>query len=177
MRPMRDSIAASMFIILLLSLYPAFAQEFIQYGSATTYQNSKARALYPQTWDQYGNGQRHNPVYTVPSNAPSFLLTGVSTLAPLTGDEFRRVQAAQKYFPADGNLAWGSTAGQWIGNVVGVSVAQGIVYATTSRREVYALDAATGLAIWRKELVGVAGMGQHPGAGDRWQAACVCAGG
>ncbi len=155
-----DFFAASLFICVLSVMSPAVAQEFIQYGSATTYQNSKARALYPQTWDQYGNGQRHHPVYSVPSTAPSFLLTGVTAVAPLTGDEFRRVQAAKTYFPQDGNLAWGASSGQWIGNVVGVSVAQGIVYATTSRREVYALDAATGLAIWRKELVGAAGMGQ-----------------
>lgn len=156
----RDFFVVSLFISVLLAMGPVDAQEFIQYGSATTYQNAKARALYPQTWGQYGNGQRHNPVYTVPSTAPSFLLTGVSTVAPLTGDEFRRAQAAKAYFPQDGNLAWGSSAGQWIGNVVGASVVQGIVYATTSRREVYAVDAASGLAIWRKELVGTAGMGQ-----------------
>lgn len=158
--PIRNLFLASIFLVMLLAMGTVNAQEFIQYGSATTYQNAKARALYPQTWDQYGNGQRHNPVYTVPSNAPGFLLTGVSAVAPLTGDEFRRVQAAKTYFPQDGNLAWGSSAGQWIGNVVGVSVVQGIIYATTSRREIYAVDAVTGLAIWRKEVVGAAGMGQ-----------------
>lgn len=143
-----------------LIITPASAQEFIQYGSAVTYGNKTARAAFPQTWSQYGNGQRHNPVYSIPANAPAFLASGMLAAAPLTGDEFRRIDAARKYFPADGDMAWGASAGQWLGNVVGVSVAQGIVFATTSRRELYALDAQTALAIWRKELVGPVGMGQ-----------------
>ena len=138
----------------------ASAQEFIQYGSANTYKSSSARAAFPQSWGQYGHNQQHNPVFTVPSNAPAFLTTGITTVSPLTGDEMRRVDAAAKYYPTDGRMAWATTAGQWVGNVVGVSVVQGIVFATTSRREVYALDAQSSLAIWRKELVGVAGMGQ-----------------
>lgn len=148
--------------LLCVALVPlsSLAQEFIQYGSATTYNNSTARAAFPQSWSQYGNGQRHNPVYTVPANAPSFLLNGILAAAPLTGDEFRRVDAARKYFPADGDMAWGASSGQWLGNVVGVSVVKGIVFATTSRRELYALDAQTALAIWRKELIGPGGMGQ-----------------
>ncbi|TCV89630.1 outer membrane protein assembly factor BamB family protein [Sulfurirhabdus autotrophica] len=138
----------------------ANAQEFIQYGSPNTYNNTTARAAFPQSWSQYGNGQQHNPVYTVPGNAPSFLTTGISTISPLTGDEFRRIDLAQNYFPQDGRMAWGSSASQWVGNVAGSSVAQGIVFTTTSRREIYATDAQSGLAIWRKELVSVAGMGQ-----------------
>ncbi len=148
------------FLCVVMVPLPLPAQEFIQYGSAVTYGNKTARAAFPQSWGQYGNGQRHNPVYTVPANAPAFLTTGILAAAPLTGDEFRRVDAARKYFPADGDLSWGASAGQWLGNVVGVSIAQGIVYATTSRRELYALDAQTALAIWRKELVGPGGMGQ-----------------
>lgn len=136
------------------------AQEFIRYGSANTYNSTTARAAFPQSWGQYGQNQQHNPVFTVPSNAPTFLTTGITTVSPLTGDEMRRVDVASKYYPADGRMAWATTAAQWVGNVVGVSVAQGIVFATTSRREIYALDAQSSLAIWRKELVGVAGMGQ-----------------
>lgn len=145
---------------LLSSLSHAWGQEYVIYGSAVTYRNSEARAAFPGSWDQHGHNQRHNPVFSVPPNAPGFLTNGTYTVSPLTGDEFRRVEKAQKYFPADGNLSWGSTLSQWVGNVKGVSVAQGIVYAQTSRREIYALDAQTSLAIWRKELVGVAGMGQ-----------------
>lgn len=139
---------------------PVPAQEFIQYGSAVTYNDKTARASFPQSWGQYGNSQRHNPVYSVPANAPAFLTSGTLAAAPLTGDEFRRVDTARKYFPADGDMAWGASSGQWLGNVVGVSVTQGIVFATTSRRELYALDAQTALAVWRKELVGPGGMGQ-----------------
>lgn len=144
----------------ILNVVPIHAQEYIRYGSATTYNSSSARAAFPQTWGQYGYNQQHNPVFTVPSNAPSFLTNGITTVSPLTGDEMRRVDVAAKYYPADGRMAWATTAAQWVGNVVGVSMAQGIVFATTSRREIYALDAQTSLAIWRKELVGVAGMGQ-----------------
>ena len=136
------------------------AQELVQYGSAQTYNSSTSRAAFPQSWGQYGNNQRHNPVFTVPANAPSFLINGVLNAAPTTGDEYRRVTAARTYFPKDGNIAFGSVAAQWIGNVMGVSVAQGIVFATTSRREIYALDANSAQAIWRKELVGAGGMGQ-----------------
>lgn len=157
---LRTALYVGIFINLIAVQVPANAQEFIQYGSPSTYNNSTARASFPQSWGQYGNGQRHNPVYTVPANAPSFLTTGITTVSPLTGDEFRRIDPAKNYFPADGRLAWGTSASQWLGNVVGTSVAQGIVFTTTSRREVYATDAQSGLAIWRKELVGVAGMGQ-----------------
>lgn len=136
------------------------AQELIQYGSPVTYNDPVARAAFPQSWGQYGNNQQRNPVFGLPADAPAFLIDGVMAVAPTTGDEFRRVQAARRYFPDDGNLSFGSTASQWIGNVVGTAVAQGIVYVTTSRREIYALDAQTSLAIWRKELVGAAGMGQ-----------------
>ncbi len=144
----------------ILNIVPIQAQEYIRYGSATTYNSSSARAAFPQSWGQYGYNQQHNPVFTVPSNAPSFLINGITTVSPLTGDEMRRVDVAAKYYPSDGRMAWATTAAQWVGNVVGVSMAQGIVFATTSRREIYALDAQSSLAIWRKELVGVAGMGQ-----------------
>ncbi|MBI3545846.1 MAG: PQQ-binding-like beta-propeller repeat protein [Gammaproteobacteria bacterium] len=153
-------IRSAITMAVILNAVPTFAQEFIRYGSANTYNSSSARAAFPQAWGQYGSNQQHNPVFTVPSGAPTFLTSGISTVAPLTGDEMRRVDVAAKYYPADGRMAWATTAAQWVGNVVGVSMAQGIIFATTSRREVYALDAQSGLAIWRKELVGVAGMGQ-----------------
>ncbi len=156
----RIALCAFLFTSLSSTQLSANAQEFIQYGSANTYNSSTARAAFPQSWGQYGNGQRHNPVFAIPANAPSFLTTGITTVSPFTGDEFRRVDPAKKYFPTDGRIAWATSTAQWVGNVVGSSVAQGIVFTTTSRREVYATDAQSGLAIWRKELVGVAGMGQ-----------------
>ena len=161
----RPTFFRSFLILILLSSLsivqvPARANEFIQYGPPVTYNNTAARAAFPQAWGQYGYAQRHNPVFAVPSTAPTFLITGIETVSPLTGDEFQRVDAAQKYFPNDGRMAWGTTVAQWVGNVVGSAVVQGIVFTTTSRREIYATDAQTGLAIWRKELVGVGGMGQ-----------------
>lgn len=159
---MRLNRIAKNLLTAVLAIYAiaAPAEEYIRYGSATTYNNTNARAAFPQSWGQYGHNQQHNPVFAIPTNSPTFLVNGITTVSPLTGDEMRRVDAAAKYFPSDGRIAWATTAAQWVGNVVGVSVAQGIVFATTSRREIYALDAQTSLAIWRKELVGVAGMGQ-----------------
>ncbi|MCK7471144.1 MAG: hypothetical protein MZU95_10460 [Desulfomicrobium escambiense] len=162
--------------VALVATVVAHAQSYVVYGPPQTYNDPVARAAFPQSWGQYGYNQRHNPVFDIPADAPPFLTNGVLTGSPLTGDEYLRVGKAQQYFPDDGNMAWGTTAAQWIGNVLGFSLAQGIVYAQLSSREIYAVDAETGFAIWRQQLDGVAGTGPDPGAGDRRPADGVRAG-
>lgn len=114
--------------------------------------------FFPQNWRQFGFDQRHNPVFSVPAGAPDFLTNGTFWAAPLTGVDFLDVGRA---FPAVGNAEeWGSTTSQYLGNVVGTSVARGIVYAQIGRREIWALSAQTGAPIWRNEVTTSAGMGQ-----------------
>lgn len=124
-------------------------------GPPNTYNNY--RKYFPQRWDQLSYDQRHNPVFAVPPDAPAFLQKGRFWVAPLTGLEFLRLMQASKYYDPQ---SFGSTVAQYLGNVMGVSVAQGIVYVQLSRHEIVALDAETGTPIWRKDLVNGGGMGQ-----------------
>ncbi len=124
-------------------------------GPPNAYNNY--RQYFPQRWDQLSYDQRHNPVFAVPPDAPAFLQEGRFWTAPLTGLEFLRLMQASKYYDPQ---SFGSTVAQYLGNVMGVSVAQGIVYVQLSRHEIVALDAETGRPIWRKDLVNGGGMGQ-----------------
>lgn len=122
-------------------------------GPASTYADPTARSAYPAQWDQYGFDQRHNPVF--PGNETT---DGTFWAAPLTGLDFLRATRAQETF---GNPeGWASRTGQFLGEVMGVSAANGIVYAQLGRHEINALDATTGRRIWHANLVNVAGMGQ-----------------
>jgi len=125
----------------------------VELGAAETYQDADARAAFPTRWSQYGFDQRHDPVF--PGNAET---TGAFWAAPLTGRDMLRALQGVDSFGSPGG--WASRTGQLIGEVMGVSVANGIVYSQIGRREVAALDAITGKRIWSYELVNIAGMGQ-----------------
>lgn len=119
---------------------------------------SPSAQFFPQSWPQLGSDQRHNPVFSVPATAPDFLRNGTFWVAPLTGLDFIDVGRA---FKAVGNgEEWGSTTSQYLGNVVGTSVARGIVYVQNGRRDIWAINARTGTPIWRNEVTTAAGMGQ-----------------
>lgn len=122
-------------------------------GPASTYNNSAARAAYPSEWDQYGFNQRHDPVF-----AGNAFTNGTFWASPLTGLDMLRAFEAQPTFIHPEDRA--TRTGQTLGQAMGVSVANGIVYSQIGRREINALDAITGKRIWRTELVNVAGMGQ-----------------
>ena len=132
----------------------------VKYGPASTYNDANARGYFADNWRQLGYEQRHNPVFSIDEYAPAFLQDGTFWAAPLTGDGFLRLAEGFDSYPPNGGQSWASTVAAALGNVMGVSVVQGIVYVQLSSREIYALDAKTGEAIWRKELVNVAGMGQ-----------------
>lgn len=123
----------------------------LHYGPPTTY--LRYASAFPSSWSQLAGNQEHNPVYPMPEMAPSFLARGVFWAAPLTGLEFLRLARAFHRYPVDGGQAWGSEAAQWLGNVTGVSVVDGIVFAEESMNEMFALDAATGTPIWRAKTV------------------------
>ena len=127
------------------------AQSQFQTAIPKTYQ--QYRSMFPQSWDQLNGSQNHNSVFSVPSNAPSFLTKGSFWAAPLTGDEYLRLARAFNRYPQDGGQAWGAEVAQWLGNVTGVSVVDGIVYVEESNNKVYALDAATGQVIWQASTI------------------------
>lgn len=128
----------------------------LDFGPPLAYQ--QFRGFFPQGSSQFAGGQRHNPVYPVPQTGPPFLLNGTFWAAPLTEVDFLRVQSAIRSYGHIEN--WGPVAAQYIGNVMGVSVAQGLVYVQLGRHEIYALDALTGIPVWKADVNTAAGMGQ-----------------
>lgn len=132
----------------------------LEFQTASTYADANARAAFPVNWHQLGFDQPHEPVFPVASTAPEFLQDGVFWAAPLTGDEFLRLSDAIPSFPDDGTQSWGSAVAGTLGNLMGVSVVQGIVYASLSRNEVWAVDAQSGYPIWKADLISTAGNSQ-----------------
>lgn len=128
-------------------------------GSATTYQ--KHRAFFPTDWQQYGHNQRHGAAFLVDPTAPPFLSsTGVFWTSPLTGLDYQRYRRARFTIPDRGGQVWARIMATTLGEIMGATVAQGIVFTQQSDNTLNALDAETGDLIWQKELVNVGGMGQ-----------------
>lgn len=123
----------------------------VEFGTPVAYDT--ASQYFPQSWDQLQYSQGHNPVYPLVSGAPSYLSKGEFWAAPLTGDEFLRLARGYSRYGTNGGENWGSEAAQWLGNVTGISVAKGIIYAEESRNQIWALDAATGKALWVAKTV------------------------
>lgn len=130
----------------------------IRTGAANTYQSAKQH--FPQAWGQLGWNQAHQPVFPVSAAAPAFLHNGAYWATPLTGLEFQRLRTALPVFPQNGGQTWASTVAGALGVVMGVSVAQGIVFAQLSNGVLAALDAESGHVIWQQPLINAAGMGQ-----------------
>ncbi len=110
-------------------------------------------SYFPQSWDQLQYNQEHNPVFPVASGAPTYLTEGTYWAAPLTGDEFLRLARGFSRYGTNGGENWGSEAAQWLGNVTGITVAKGTIYAEESRNQIWALNAATGQALWVAKTV------------------------
>ncbi|WP_020375237.1 PQQ-binding-like beta-propeller repeat protein [Sulfobacillus thermosulfidooxidans] len=113
------------------------------------------QTLFPTSWNQLQANQQHDPVFQGPagSHLPSILAHGGFWVAPLTGDEFLRLGRAFDRYPQDGGQAWGAEAAQWLGNVTGVSLVDGIVYIEESNNQIFAVNALTGVPIWRTQSV------------------------
>ncbi|MCY0884638.1 MAG: PQQ-binding-like beta-propeller repeat protein [Firmicutes bacterium] len=110
-----------------------------------------ASRFFPSQWIQVEANQQHDPVFVTRPGAPGFLTRGTFWGTPLTGNEFWRLARAFSRYPDA--QAWGAEVAQWLGNVMGVSVVDGIVYVEESRSEIFALDAATGLPLWHTSTV------------------------
>lgn len=110
-------------------------------------------SFFPDHWSQLKYDQSHNAVFSVGSGAPPFLSPGAAWASPLTGDEFLRLARGVKRYGTNGGEGWGAEVAQWLGNVTGVSVVDGIVYVQESANELFAVDAATGIPIWKATTV------------------------
>lgn len=139
---------------------PENLEALLTFKPATTYADADARSAFPERWNQLGFNQQHNTLFPIPADAPEFLRSGVFWAAPLTGDEFLRLSGAIPAFPDDGTQSWGSAVAGTLGNLMGVSVVDGIVYSPLSRNEVWAVDARTGAPIWKTKLISTSGNSQ-----------------
>lgn len=113
---------------------------------------------YPSTWSTiYGNAQRN-----------AGLLSGIAENGADGGGVSWQYAEARAWpldrpafdFESDGVKGAETTAAQWMGNAVGVSVAGGVVFGASSDQFVYAVNARTGKLIWRTSPVGTTFMGQ-----------------
>jgi polyvinyl alcohol dehydrogenase (cytochrome) len=113
---------------------------------------------FPSTWEFLGSNPQHNAAFNLPADAPSWLMDGA---------EWKFAEA--RSWPLDrkdsfDNSVYGarrgpSTQTQFYGNAVGVSIANGIVYAESDDQFAYAVNAKTGKLIWRTSPVGNTLMG------------------
>lgn len=102
---------------------------------------------FPSNWTSYAAGQSHNAAFSVPSSAPRWEKTGVkwnfaeNAAVPLNAP-----------FPDLSNLGMRGAPvkmTQNLGNAVGVSAVNGIIYAESDDYHLYALNAKTGQLLWQ----------------------------
>lgn len=105
----------------------------------------------PSEWTQFLANQQHNAVFPLVPGSPAYLASGTFWATPLTGYTFWQLMRAMPRYPTV--QAWGAEVSQWMGNVSGVSVSDGIVYVEESQNEIFAVSAATGQPIWRTGTV------------------------
>lgn len=116
-------------------------------------------AAFPHEWlYAYGNAARNATLAKVPDSAPAWIKTGVSWQFA----ETRAWPLANQPFASDaiGEASSDTTMTQWMGNALGVTVVDGIVYAQSDDQFIYAINARTGKLIWRTSPVGTTFMGQ-----------------
>ena len=114
---------------------------------------------FPQEWlHAYGNPARNAVVATIPENAPAWVKEGVAWQFA----ETRAWPLGNKPFASEaiGEASSDTTMTQWMGNTLGVTPVNGIVYAQSDDQFIYAVNARTGKLIWRTSPVGTTFMGQ-----------------
>ncbi len=139
---------------------PENISSLLQFQPASTYSDANARAEFPENWNQLGFDQPHNTYFPVSAAAPPFLQTGTFWATPITTDDFWRLSRAIPSFPDNGTQSWGAAVAGSLGNLMGVTAVQGIVYSPLANGEVWAMDAKTGYPIWKSDMVSTAGNSQ-----------------
>ncbi len=122
-------------------------------------------AFFPQEWlYAYGNIERNAPAPQVLDSAPAWVRDGVSWQFA----EARSWPLANKSYDsyAIGEASSDTTMTQWMGNTLGVTAVDGIIYAQSSDQFIYAVNAQTGKLIWRTSPVSTTFMGQPLVQGD-----------
>ena len=104
-------------------------------------------ADFPQSWDVMHLSQTNDGVDT---GSPALRATtaGIAWASPLTGPEILRVAAGFDRYGTNGGELWGAAAAQALGNVTGVTAADGLIFVEESNGELFALDATTGIPVW-----------------------------
>lgn len=101
---------------------------------------------FPSNWTSYAGNPSHNAAVAVTAQTPGWEKAGVSWKFPEAGAVPLRAG-----FPDAGNLgARGAPVKmtQDLGNAVGVTAVQGVIYAESDDARLYALDARTGRELW-----------------------------
>lgn len=104
-------------------------------------------AGFPTTWNTYAGNQEHNPFYPTSNEAPTWEKQGVSwnfaeQAAIPFGKNFPDLnELGQKNAPVKMT--------QTLGNAVGVTAVNGVIYAESDDYHVYAVNAKTGQQLWQ----------------------------
>ncbi|MCL4494557.1 MAG: PQQ-binding-like beta-propeller repeat protein [Firmicutes bacterium] len=106
---------------------------------------------FPSNWTVYAGEPSHNAAFAVPSSAPKWEQTGVkwnfaeNAAVPLNSP-----------FPDLANLGLRGAPvkmTQNLGNAVGVSAVNGVIYAESDDYHLYALNAKTGRLLWKSGML------------------------
>ena len=116
------------------------------------------RQGFPADWLQIYSSPARNAVVDRSKAKSAWVTAGVSWRYA----EARAWPLDKPAFDADtlGAKSAQTTSAQWLGNAVGVSAAQGMIFAASSDQFIYALNAKTGKLIWRASPIGTTWMGQ-----------------
>jgi polyvinyl alcohol dehydrogenase (cytochrome) len=113
---------------------------------------------FPQTWEYLASTPEHNAAFELPNTAPAWLRQGAEwRFAEARSWPLERKESFDN--AVTGERRGPPTQTQFYGNAVGVSIANGIVYAASDDQFSYAVNARTGKLIWRTSPVGNTLMG------------------
>lgn len=142
-------ISAMIFSMVAASVHSAWAAEpTMASGVATEFPNQwfpanlpsgNIAAFYPHEWATYAASPERNPVFTMPTNAPAALRTGVQWAFAGAG--------ALPLNPISSTRSL-KTIAYGVGMPVGVSVVDGMVFVGDDNGYTYALNAQTGKMVW-----------------------------
>ncbi|MBF6570044.1 MAG: PQQ-binding-like beta-propeller repeat protein [Candidatus Binataceae bacterium] len=128
--------------------------------------NGSDAAAGPNRWWQAYGGPTHNASYPAARNAPLWLVKGVTW-----GFSEARAWPLTQTHPFNtatlGERSAQPIQTQSIGNALGVSMADGVVYAESDDMFVYAINAKTGNLIWRTSPIANNLMGNPLIVGDK----------
>ncbi|MCY0885485.1 MAG: PQQ-binding-like beta-propeller repeat protein, partial [Firmicutes bacterium] len=104
------------------------------------------RPGFPAAWDGYVGNPEHNAVFAVPASAPAWERNGVTWRLP----EADAVPLSAPFPDLTQLGARGAPVKmtQTIGNAVGVTAVNGVIYAESDDGHLYAVDARNGRLLW-----------------------------